>query len=1025
MIFRYSILSIFRSWGKSFLFTLLIFSLTLALALSVSVWASVAQFLNDCEDYYTTIGLVEYMGTNYPADTVYDESMDRALASFDPSEISNNQATLLWETPARSFGYIDGFWRTDTFMPDRMLSVLVVGNVFYEEENGVYSAIVMKSLYSEKSKDDTIVLIDSNFGTFEQGHYYLVFGEIYYAYSPLLHLRIAPFNNAIAAAEGVEVPRLLDITAEENEGEFYILPEDSILMKIAQTLPVTNNSLLVSGTDDLMSLLPFQQQELYIVAGRVFNEDEYTNGSRVIVISELMAERLRAGVGDSINLSVAVSDQAGFYNSYWVDTGYSYSDDFTIVGIMNTVMDKSWYVYVPRSTGVPSSVFPIGYTVGQAVIRNEEAANFYTQIETSLKDRFHLTIYDQGYSAVATPFQIILRIAKIVTAVCGLVELAVLIFFGFLFVYRQRETSETMLMLGTGRIRVIAYFLFSSGLISLFAAAAGGVVGYHLHDRILKLVARAAEKNVLIDSRFSNGNLSFLRTLEFAPHLDWQLFFYTAAIVFLLAILSCLVFTVSTFLHSRPSRQKLLGPQKERKTSHLNGGSIKYALLSIWRGGSRSLVVPLLALTVVFFFGQLSTTYQRYQEQLNSIYTNTQIEGYYTDINGKQIGGQVLDAYDVNHLYHTGLLNSLSISIGKPYFYLGISKLADGTEMDTPPLYVPKNAFVFESLEATILRGPDLTATNDIYASPEFYYANEIEMTFLEGYDETVLSVAADDDKVNSCIIPTSLMEEQGLALGDTLRVAIDEVITSTENKERIFRHFDLRVVGSYEKQGTDNTIYAPIAILFDTGLIWEDGQIAVGAPLETFSTGYLISPEDKETLHSTTLNSATFTLSDSQEIINFKDYLTDYGYSQVNRVSKVREFIVLQDAAFNNSVASIKQQIRYINILYPFLYALVGIIALVVSYLLVVSRKREFATMRGLGSPRTHTFFSFFYEQAFLCLFGTAAGSLIWRVISGLPTALHFSLITGFLFCYFLGSAISIKIMNQASVLDILLDRD
>ena len=680
---------------------------------------------------------------------------------------------------------------------------------------------------------------------------------------------------------------------------------------------------------------------------------------------------------------------------------------------------------MPKSANLPSSSFPIGYTVGQANIRNEDAADFYTQIESKLDDRFQLTIYDQGYSAVAAPFQTILSVAKIVTAVCGLVGLAVLILFGFLFVYRQRETSETMLMLGTGRARIITYFLFSSGLIALLATSAGAVAGYRLHDRIISWVVKATAKTVLIDTRFSNGNLSFLRTLEFAPQIRWQLFFFTAFIVFLLSILSCLLFTSGTFLYSRPSQKKTAGPKKERKTSHIRGGSIKYALLSIFRGGARSLVVPLLASSVILFFGQLSTTYQRYQDQLDLIYNSSQIEGHYTDINGKQIGSQVLDAYDVSSLYHTGLLSSLSISISEPYYYLGVSSLADGTKLDISPLYVPRNGFVLESLEATILRGPDLTATNDIFYSPEFYYANKISMTFLEGFDETMLSVPSDDINVNSCIVPVSFMEEKGLKPGDTLRVAINQIYTNTEYNARIFRHFDLKIIGSYEKQGTENTIYTPLALFLDTDLIWEDGQAAVGAPLQTFDNGYLFSPETKNELQSTVLNSAAFTISDSRQITTFKNYLTGYGYSQVNRVSKVREFIVLKDAAFNYSVASVRQQIRYINTLYPFLYALVGIISLVVSYLLVVSRKREFATMRGLGATPAHSFFSFFTEQVLLCLSGTAAGLLVWRIFAGPPTSLHIFLITGFLICYFLGSAVSISMMNRTSVLTILLDRD
>ncbi len=1025
MIFRYSIRSILRSKGKTTLFALLISALTLALALAVSVWASVDQFLADADRFYTTIGLVEYMGTGYPDDSGYDAAMDRALASFDSARIADDTATLLWEEPTRSFGFVDGFWRTDNFMPDKMLSVLVVGNARYDQDNNLYNAIVMNSLYSFKVKADTIIYIDGDFGTFEPGHYYLVFGEVYYGASPLLHLRKASFNNAIAAARGVETPRMIDITADDSTGKYYEIPEASIFEDIAKTLPVTNNSVLVMGTDNLMALLPFHQQELYITDGRAFTEAEYSQGSQVAVISELMAARLGIGVGDAIDLSVAVSNYPGIYNSYWVEDGFSYRASFTVVGIMNTVNDKSWYVYVPKSAGAPSSPFPVGYSVGQAIIRNEDAPDFFARMNAILPERFQLTIYDQGYSTVAIPYQTILRVAKIATGVCLLVELAVILLFGFLFVYRQRDTGETMLMLGTGRKRVVGYFLFSSGAVALVAAVAGSVTGYWLHGKIIDLIAGAAANFALIDSRYSNGNLTISRTLEFAPELGWQLFLSVGAVVFFLAVLACLAFTVGTFLNGRSSQQKIIGPKREGRTSRLHGGSLKYALLSIARGGARSMVVPILAISVVMFFGQLASTSLRYQEQLDAIYDNTAIVGYYTDINGKQIGNQVLDAFDVGSLYRTGLLNELFVSIAEPYYYLGVSKKVDGTDTNIGPLYVPPSYFGFESLEASILRGPDLIATNNIRTAPEFFYANSIDLTFMDGYDESVLAVPVNDPKARSCIVTTDFMADQGISLGDTIRVAINQTFRSPEYKAQIFRHVDLVVVGAFEKQGVEDTIYAPLAVFFEPGLIWEPEQAAAGAPAERFASGYTIGPEQEFALRRTVFNSANFIIADSRGLIPLKNYLTEYGYSQVKKVSRVREFIVLEDAAFNNAVASVKQQIRYINTLYPFLYVLVGVISVIASYLLTVSRKKEFATMRGLGVPRAHSFFSFFFEQGMLCLLGTANGLLAWRLAWGQPSVFHLTLTGGFVVCYFLGCAISVMIMNYSNVLTILLDRD
>jgi len=1025
MIFRNSIKSIFRSKGKTALFTLVIFSLTLALTLAGSVWASVTQFLDDCDDYYTTVALVEFMGTKYPDDDIYDPAMVDGLKSFDISSIKNNDAVLSWETPSRTFGYVKEFWRTDNFMPDKMLSVLVIGNVSFNEEHQLFSATVYKTLYSSKIKENKYIHMDADFGPFEQGHYYLIFGEVYHGYSPILHLRPAAFENAIAEADGAEIPDKIDITSDTPDNKFYNIPEDSILIQIADTLSVTNNSVLVESTDNLMALLPFHQEELYFVEGRPFSEEEYTLGSHVAVISELMAARLGIHIGDTITLSLAISDRPGFYNTYWAGDGFTVEETFTVVGITNTLMDKSWYVYIPRAANIPASRYPIGYTAGQAVLSNDEAVKFWAQMAPQIPGRFQLKIYDQGYSSVTIPYQTILSTAIIVTAICSLLELSVILLFGFIFVFRQRDASETMLMIGAGKTRVVVYFLISAGLIALIASIAGATAGYWLHDNILTMVARTAENSTLIDNRYSNGNLTISRTLAFAPQLEMGFFFTLGAIIFLLIIITCLVFTLFTFTKRKITKRKQPKVKKKVSTSKLPGGLMKYTTLSIIRGGAKSLIVPLLAATVVLFFGHLSRTAQQYKIQLEDVYDNTQIHGYYTDINGKQVGNLVVNAYDVATLYYTGELNDLDVSRGTPYYFTGITEFADGTKQNISPIYVPSNGYQLESLIAKIQRGPDLTAANDINSSPEFYYSDDISISFLKGYDQTVLSVPENDANVFSCIIPTDLMEEHQISLGDIIRLSLEHMIRNPIDNEKIFAYYDLRVVGSYEKQGTENTIYAPLSLFFNTGLIWGEGQPAVDGKSNVINKPDFLSAKQKDSLLSNVFHSANFQLKDSHNLIKFKDFLTEYGYSQVREAGKVREFIILRDASFNNAVASIKQQNHYINILYPFLYALVGIISVTMAYLLITSRKFEFATMRGLGVPRTRTFFSFFSEQFFLCLAGTFVGATIWHLFWGVPSLAHLVLSIGFLICYFVGSAISIVIMNHADVLKILLDRE
>ncbi len=67
----------------------------------------------------------------------------------------------------------------------------------------------------------------------------------------------------------------------------------------------------------------------------------------------------------------------------------------------------------------------------------------------------------------------------------------------------------------------------------------------------------------------------------------------------------------------------------------------------------------------------------------------------------------------------------------------------------------------------------------------------------------------------------------------------------------------------------------------------------------------------------------------------------------------------------------------------------------------------------------------SFFLEQSLLCVAAVGLGMAAWRVLRGPFIALHLWLILGFIICYFVGSALSIGIMNSRNLLAILTDKD
>jgi ABC-type antimicrobial peptide transport system permease subunit len=267
-------------------------------------------------------------------------------------------------------------------------------------------------------------------------------------------------------------------------------------------------------------------------------------------------------------------------------------------------------------------------------------------------------------------------------------------------------------------------------------------------------------------------------------------------------------------------------------------------------------------------------------------------------------------------------------------------------------------------------------------------------------------------------LISRDLQERIGAVLGDVVRMSI---YTTDEGRRTAsfgdeLDYYDLRIVGSYEQQGQMETMYIPFDALLDLFDIWD-------AEMAGEDVG--LTQEEIDQLSRGSFNSATFKLTDTKNLGQLKDFLSEYGYSQVNKIGKLRTFIVIDDAIFNNAVAGLQQQVRYVNTLYPFLYVLVGVIAFVVSYLLVVSRRMELATLRGLGASSLTTFMSFFLEQSLLCLIGVGLGMAAWRVLRGPFIPLHLWLILGFVGCYFVGSALSIGIMNRRNLLAILTDKD
>ena len=93
-------------------------------------------------------------------------------------------------------------------------------------------------------------------------------------------------------------------------------------------------------------------------------------------------------------------------------------------------------------------------------------------------------------------------------------------------------------------------------------------------------------------------------------------------------------------------------------------------------------------------------------------------------------------------------------------------------------------------------------------------------------------------------------------------------------------------------------------------------------------------------------ISALTFKVSDPRYLGEVKDALEQTGLSGPKMVNNIRLCIVIEDAQFNETLSSIAQRSKYLEILYPVLLALVCILGLITGFLSVNSRREDIALM-------------------------------------------------------------------------------
>ncbi len=1139
MIIRNGVNSTLRARKRSALFTLLIFLLTVTLTLGIGLRAYCGQLLIQMENSYTSVAIVEYLGSDYPDRNVADPYAREALENLNNINFAGIPGVQQWETTDRTLAVIDGYTRYNGDVPYPNSAVLECMSFVPNYENGTVSytqdqlanRYVAYSIefgdwkakiqftpetstnwipffhhYPSAGSTDTLTYVytyvDKNgishsvteedlpseyiaYGVFtadgfgRDSYQYVKNGEVVWTYTHLNAMeQIAEYSyipeedcyygngkvistySALTAAIPYAYGKPDSLAIEVDLREIGLIPEkgkhylfhggfmetgrnntfallpfydgceippyvevgdpeaEKIFYEYAEFYRYANNAIEMEASNNISALEVFQQSYLELMEGRF----PYPGETDVCVITEDIKLNMDLSLGDKISVNTLHSNADDRYDLTVEDQ----TQVLTIVGMTNTTEDYLGSIWVnPANGGFSSPLF--GYELGRAVLDNETANEAAKAIQSHCPANVRVTMYDQGYTTAIQPLRSMESTALAITIAAALGAVAVLILFAFLFVGRQKETVQVLVSLGTSKGKIRLWLLSGATVIAGIATLLGALFGVVAMGQLIRLALLLATKVYAVDGRYSETTIGYSQnSLPNIPVPVWPALL-SAVAIFAAALILCVLFVSQARRRSTPKKGKQSVHVPKSGTSVLGKIPVRFALLSAKRGGWRSFVVPVCALILSLFLGILAATAQDWSDQLDAIYDDAHITGQAVSNNGRQSNNLVVSTENARLLWQSGLLDRFGVSIGWNYWI--------ATEMPE----FGNNAFAGERRQAWIESQPQIIALNDLNASSEFIHGNTPEITWLDGWQMDFLTKTQCDSFLTGeyfygyklalkpemekalypCLVSEEFLKSHSLELGQIFYVSMQYPMAADKRDTYVM----LTAVGTFSQSSKKANIYVPLSFWCSPELLTgENDPFDTGKrPTATFAN---YEDRDHYFYSTTSFQTCTFSLQDSEKITAFRDYLSEQGVSRVRSPGKNRLTVILHDQSFIEAAEGLNRYISFSKILFPILFMVVSLLGFVISWLMINGRRMEFAILRGLGTSERNVFLSFFLEQGSLCLIGSLISSIILYFIStpGLLVWLSVLLFTG---CYLAGCSVAVKSVSKTNLLALLSERE
>lgn len=939
-------------------------------------------------------------------------------------ELKNGEAVLspiLPEDFPEHYVLIDGtLWTYEGIFPEEYNRDEMTNTICYydpaEDKYGIpgqvlsgYFGYVDAILYAKGQREHILVIVDPGDQEFtpEQESSYLLHGRFVKSTTSYQTFRMEEF------LEDAQTPPYLEVSGEDDPAL-----AQSIFADYAAYYNKANNYIRVEASDAVEALECFQQRQIYLEQGRFSDAGE----TGVCVADGWTARTLGLSLGDSVNIDLLSSSTGNRFDL----SQKGETQPLKIIGITNPSEDYAGSLWVSAAQGnFENPLF--GYVIGRAVLDNSLSLQAAEALQELAPDNVRVTLYDQGYSAAAKPLQAMKFAAMSVTAGCICGVLAVLFLFAYLFVGRQKENVVVLVSFGTPAGKIWRWLLSGAAVIAGIAAFLGAVLGGLFLNMVLKAALDLVQVLYAADQRYSEAAVGIINE----PMNGGAVPVWPAAVaggcVFFIALVLCLFFARQACQKSVPKRGKTYTRAPKGGAFAIGEGAVRFAFLSAMRGGWRSYVVPVAAFVLTLLLGFLASGFQGFGRQIDVLYDTAKISGQVTSVNGRQSTDLSVSAPNARLLWSSGMLDDISVSLSWNYW------LANKI-----PFF---GAEASDSRDSWIAGQPEIVALNDLLAAPAFYYGGLSDVQWLDGWDESFLKdtekyysivesiifdgegsgimIGGKEALTYPCLISQSFMEEEEVLLGDTFDVNILLKDIQGGNKEMTV---SLLAVGAYTGSESQQEIYAPLSFWCNPSWIM-GGELPLAEGERPKLVFYDEKDRDGYYYANTTFTTCRFTLTSAGDLDDFRDYLERQGVSQVGKLSSNRMTVVLMDESFAETLGGLNRYVLFGRILLPALYAAVGLLGFVISWLMIHGRRMEFAIMRGLGASRGRTFASFFMEQAGLALTGGLLGGLLLMALkageSGWLAA------AGFFGCYLAGTALAVLSVQRIKLLRILSERE